>query len=152
MKLESTLDSRPALLHLAPLLDVMALMVVFYLLGSNVIHHSGVGVELPVAAAQLPPLAASHVVLVSASATPLVLFDRELMTYDALIGRLGKRAEGSPDAIYFKMDRRLSLGTTMEIFNAALMGGYRVYQATEPEKTLSPSLVIPPSLPPEENP
>ncbi len=42
MKLESSLDRPPALLHLAPLLDVMALMVVFYLLGSTFIHHSGI--------------------------------------------------------------------------------------------------------------
>lgn len=137
MKLESTLDRRPALLHLAPVLDVMALMVVFFLLGSSLIHHSGVGIKLPVSAAQLPPIASSHVVLVTAGDPPLVLFDREQITYEALLFRLEEKPEGSHDVVYFKLDRRLSSGTSMEVVNAALQGGFQVFQKTNPPKGAS---------------
>ncbi len=134
MKLESTLDRRPALLHLAPVLDVMALMVVFFLLGSSLIHHSGVGIELPVSSSQLPPLASSHVILITAGDPPLVLFDRGQISYAELLARLEEKPEGSHDVVYFKMDRRLPSGTSMEVVNAALKGGFQVFQATNPKK------------------
>ena len=144
MKLESSLDRRPALLHLAPVLDVMVVVVVFYLLGSAFIHHSGVAVELPVTSSQLPPLSAAHVVLITVGDPPLVLFDRVQMSYEDLIERLKDRPEGAHEAVYFKMDRRLPSGTTMKVLNAALMGGYQVYQATEPAGTSASPVTGPP--------
>lgn len=132
MKLESTLDRRPALLHLAPVLDVMALMVVFYLLGSNLIHHSGLGVKLPVSSSQLPALTSSHVVLVTAGDPPMVLFDRTQMDYAALIDRLREGPIDGRTAVYLKMDRRVANGVSVEVVNAALSGGFQAYLATSP--------------------
>ncbi len=137
MKLESSLDRRPALLHLAPVLDVMALMVVFYLLSSAFIHHSGVSIELPVSQAQLPPIQGAHVVLITASDPPLVLFDRQRMSLERLLERLQHKPEDGHDAVYLKMDRRLSAGTIITVQNAALLGGYHVFQATDPKPTAS---------------
>ncbi len=133
MKLESTLDRRPALLHLAPVLDVMALMVVFYLMGSRLIYQSGVGVDLPVSSSSLPPLADARVVLIAASDPPLVLMDRSQMTFESLISELseGPNEEDTRDVVYLKMDRRLPSGVTMAAVNAALKGGFRVFQATD---------------------
>ena len=133
MKLESSLDRPPALLHLAPILDVMGLMVVFYLLGSTFIHHSGISIQLPTSASQLPPLASSHVVLVTAGTPPVVVFDREQISYDALLEKLGaeERPEDARESIYFKIDKRISNGKTMTILNAAAQGGYKVNWATD---------------------
>lgn len=145
MKLESTLDRRPALLHLAPVLDVMTLMVVFFLMGSSLIYQSGVGIELPVSSSQLPPLGSAHVVLVTMGEPPLVLFDRRQMTYETLLKTLESGpmvdedgdSESVRDVVYFKMDRRMPNGRTMEILNAALRGGFQVFQATD-YKVLAP--------------
>lgn len=129
MKLESSLDRTPALLHLAPLLDVMALMVVFYLLGSTFIHHSGLNIEPAVSDSQLPPLGTSHVALLTAGDPPQVVFDRAPMSFQALMRRLElkERPEDAQDSIYFMFDQRLPSGTTLKVLNAALMSKYKVY-------------------------
>lgn len=139
MKLESTLDRRPALLHLAPVLDVMGLMLFFFLLAGSLITPGGVGVDLPISSSQLPPLAKSHVVLIAAGDPPLVLFDRAEMSYEALLEALAKPPEDDRYAVYFKMDRRLSSGMTMEVMDAALRGGYQVFQATTSKEASAPS-------------
>jgi biopolymer transport protein ExbD len=131
MKLESTLDRRPALLHLAPVLDVMALMVVFLLMGSRLIYQSGVGIDLPVSSSQLPPLDSARVVLITASDPPTVLMDRQQMTLDALVAELERGPSDSRDVLYLKMDRRLPSGVTMRATDAALQGGFKVYQTTD---------------------
>ena len=132
MKLESSLDRTPALLHLAPLLDVMGLMVVFYLLGSTFIHHSGFSIEPAVSDSQLPPLGSSHVALLTAGDPPLVVFDRTRMPVPDLLKRLQlkERPEGAQDAIYFMFDQRIPSGTTTSVLNAALMSKYKVYYGT----------------------
>ena len=47
MKLESNLPTGAGLLHVAPLVDVVALLVIFFLLGSGYVMRSGVAIELP---------------------------------------------------------------------------------------------------------
>lgn len=133
MKLETSLDRTPALLHLAPLLDVMALMVVFYLLGSTFIHHSGINITLPPSESQLPPLGAAHVVLITAGDPPLVVFDRVQIPFPELMKRLEakERPAEAEDAIYFMIDQRVSTGTSMKVVNAALASDYKVHYATE---------------------
>ncbi len=133
MKLESTLDRRPALLHLAPVLDVMALMLIFYLLGTTVVHHSGLSVNLPVSRSksQLPPLSSAHVVFLSASQPPQVFFDRQQMTLEELLGRLSSKPSNAHDNIYFKADQQVSNATVTRIWEMALAAGYRVFHATQ---------------------
>lgn len=134
MKLESSLDRPPALLHLAPLLDVMALMVVFYLLGSTFIHHSGINFSLPASDSQLPPLGSAHVVLITEGEPPLVVFDRNQIPFAELLQRLEakERPDDAEDAIYFMIDQRISSGTTMRVLNTALASQYKVHYATVP--------------------
>ncbi len=144
MKLESTLNRRPALLHLAPVFDVMALMVIFYLLGTNLVHHSGVAVDPPVSASQLPPLASAHKVLVTAGENPQVFFDREQLTFEAVIERLERKPDGDYDTVYLKVDRFTSIGKLMQLWDAAWKGGYKIYQGSqEPPKAATTAVLVP---------
>ena len=160
MKLESTLNRRPALLHLAPVFDVMALMVIFYLLGTTLVHHSGVAVDPPVSSSQLPPLDSAHKVLVTAGEDPQVFFDREQLTFDAVIERLEQKPKEDYDTVYLKVDRFTSIGKLMQLWDAARKGGYRIYQgAQEPSSASLRSQddsvrtgVVPPSPSPEQTP
>lgn len=133
MKLESTLDRRPGLLHLVPLLDVMALMVIFYLLGTTFIHQSGVAVKLPVSSSQIPPLASAHVVLVAGDpTTPQIFFDRRQLGLAELQTRLMQGPkDGGPTTVILKADRRIPSGTLIDITNAAQVAGFQVMLATE---------------------
>jgi biopolymer transport protein ExbD len=47
MKLEMTLPERPGLLHAVPLLNIFALLQLFFLLGPALVLQSGVTVDLP---------------------------------------------------------------------------------------------------------
>ena len=135
MKLESTLNRRPALLHLAPVFDVMALMVVFYLVGTTLVHHSGVAITPPVSVAQLPPLDSARKVLLTAGDNPQVFFDREQLTFESLLERLEKEPENGSDTVYLKVDQYTSIGKLMQLWDAAKKGGYKIYQGSqEPSK------------------
>ena len=58
MKLESNLKHHVAVLHTAPILDVVLLLLIFFLMSSSLVIQSGVSVELPFSGSSLPPIEA----------------------------------------------------------------------------------------------
>ena len=46
MKLEMSLPERPGFLHAVPILNIFALVQLFFLLGPSLVLHSGVAVDL----------------------------------------------------------------------------------------------------------
>ena len=74
MRLESTLRSRRSFLHLASLIDIVFLLLLFFLLSSDAIVRSGIAVRTPSweeneddnAWALMHPVSSSNVITVSA--------------------------------------------------------------------------------------
>jgi len=88
MKLESTLKVRPDFLYLAPLLNVVGLLLLFFLLTSNLVVRSGVRVNLPVGNSSYKSVERNHVVTVTAGEAPAVYLNHELVALGDLQGKL----------------------------------------------------------------
>ncbi|MBL9152140.1 MAG: biopolymer transporter ExbD [Verrucomicrobiales bacterium] len=129
MKLESTLPSRTAPLYTAPLLDVILLLLIFFLLGSGFILKSGVAVTLPYSESSLPVAERSHIVTIVPGETERFFFNETRVTREELDARLGE-STGQTRQVILLADQRVPYGTVMDVSGLILGHGYDLAYAT----------------------
>lgn len=136
MKLESNLPERPGILHVMPMFDIFALLLLFFLLGPSFVLQSGVRVDPPPSHFQLERFEETLVVSIvtgAVDAKPLIYLGRELVTADELSGRLdtlrqeGQAAEAvvllkSNENTPVKFERALAESILENGFRLALVG------------------------------
>ena len=88
MKLESTIRVRPDFLYLAPLLNVVLLLMVFFLLNSSLVVRSGYRVDLPVSGSSLKLIERAHIITITAETTPRILLNSEETAIGDLAAKL----------------------------------------------------------------
>ncbi|CAN5453026.1 hypothetical protein BH23VER1_BH23VER1_00010 [soil metagenome] len=137
MKLETFLDRRSGFLHVAPIVDVVLLLLIFFLLGSSFTLQSGVAVEVPESGAVLRPMARAHVITLSAGSKPRVYLNETELALGALAPALEELKSKSAHVI-IRADRLAAHGLVMDISNIALGQGYEVAYATVPEGGAAP--------------
>ena len=132
MKLESTITERAGFLYLAPLLDgVLLLLVFFVLFGSSFVLKSGVQVNLPASSSALPSARDTHIITVMKGTPPKLFFNESRVDINQLTSRL---AAGKLDSsqVTILADRDASFGDVMETAFLALKLGYEVAYGTQP--------------------
>lgn len=138
MKLRSNLDIRSEMMLLAPMVDVFATLLLFFLLGSSLLSPSGVRVELPPSSFSLQGLAEAHVLVVSAGTPPKLLLNDQETNLDRLDVDLKELASadrtrlGRVSTLVLKMDQTTTHGLAMKVKNLALASGFRVAEAAQP--------------------
>ena len=90
MKLQSSIRIRPDFLYLAPLLNVVLLLMVFFPLNSSLVVRSGIRVDLPVSGSSLKQVERAHVVTITAEDSPRVLLNSQGIAIGDLPGRLAE--------------------------------------------------------------
>jgi biopolymer transport protein ExbD len=88
MKLHSSIRIRPDFLYLAPLLNVVLLLMVFFLLNSSLVVRSGFRVDLPVSGSSLKPVERAHVVTITSQESPRILLNSQEIAVGDLPARL----------------------------------------------------------------
>ncbi|MEO5913134.1 MAG: biopolymer transporter ExbD [Luteolibacter sp.] len=130
MKLEMTLPERPGFLHAVPILNIFALMQLFFLLGPSLVLQSGVAVDLPPSKFQMERYQESLVVTLSPhEPAPFIHFGRESVTQAELAERLDKlRAGGSTTKaiVLLQTDAGTPVGIEREITELVLAKGFRL--------------------------
>lgn len=138
MKLRSHLDFRSEMMLIAPLVDVFATLLIFFLLGSSLVSPSGVRVELPPSSFSLQGLAEAHVLVVSAGTPPRLLLneketDLEKLEHDLReLAAADRRRTGRVGTLVLRVDQSTAHGLVMKLKNLALAGGFRVAEAAQP--------------------
>ena len=125
-----------------PLVNVILLLLLFFLLGSSLVLQPGVAVSLPAAGAGLtvPALPESLVVSVQRGSPPRVYFQDQPVTLDELTARLvaagGEGTGGTPGGrtVVLRADRGLPYETVVAVGARALAAGCHVVLATAPEE------------------
>ncbi|MEM8953270.1 MAG: biopolymer transporter ExbD [Verrucomicrobiota bacterium] len=133
MKLESTLKTHPVVLHTAPILDVVLLLLIFFLLGSRFVVQSGISVELPTSGSALPSVGAAHVITVTGGPAPRIYLNED----PVLLGNLAEALENQSDRVgqvIMRIDRSAPHGLVMEISNVVINQDFELYEATTPER------------------
>ncbi len=132
MKLDSHLPERPGLLHAMPVLDIFALLLLFFLMGPSFVLQSGVRVEAPPSRFQLERFEDALVVTLAAGAVdspPTIYLGREQVTRDSLVARLEVlREEGltTRAMVLLKSDERTPVRVEREIAEVILETGFRL--------------------------
>lgn len=130
MKLESTLSDRAGMLYTGPLIDVILLLIIFFLFGSNLILKSGVEVRLPSSSSVLPAAEDAHIVTLIANETSEFFFNDERIDLDQLDSHLVEAIKRS-DQVILLGDKRVPYGVVMEISEVLLKNKFEVLFATQ---------------------
>lgn len=130
VKLESTLSDRAGMLYTAPLMDVILLLIIFFLFGSNLVLKSGVEVRLPASSSSLPAAEDAHIITLVPSGAGEIYFNDERVDLGSLSGRLGDAVKRSNQIIILG-DEAVPYGLVMEISSIVLDAGFEVSFATK---------------------
>ena len=130
MKLESTLQPRSGMMHIAPVLDVVMLLLIFFLLNSNFVLRSGINVTPPLSRSRLESLPQSDIVALSAGSSPRIYFNEEEVTMDELRERFTELRKGPRRQIVIRGDKLAQYGQVIEVSNMATEAGFDVFLGT----------------------
>lgn len=134
MKLESTLPTRANFLYSAPVLDVVLLLLIFFLLGSNFILKSGISVEVPFSNSSLPSIDRSHIITLAPGENLRIYLNEDRVTLDELSERLENNASADKvHQVIIRADQSAAFGSVIEISNLVLRHGYDLVYATSSE-------------------
>ena len=118
------------MLYTGPLVDVILLLILFFLFGSNIVLKSGVEVKLPSSSSVLPTAEDAHIVTLIANDTSEFYFNDERIDVDQLESRLADAIKRS-DQVILLGDRRVPYGVVMEISEVFLKNKFDVLFATQ---------------------
>ncbi len=144
MKLPRRLTFLRGPLDAAPAVNVVLLLLIFFLLGSSFVLQSGIKVDLPRSPFSMPFPEQAPIVTVlmepehrdpatgqSQPRQPIIFFNNEIVKMGDLQGRLERAGRGGGHSLMLKADRDVSNGTLVEIMNLAMAQKWSVILATE---------------------
>jgi biopolymer transport protein ExbD len=130
MKLEMTLPERPGFLHAVPVLNIFALMQLFFLLGPSLVMQSGVAVDLPPSQFQMERYEDALVVTLGpGEPLPRIHLGRDAITLEDLAARLDvlrKTGAVSKSMVLLQTDAGTPVGVEREISEVVLAKGFRL--------------------------
>lgn len=132
MKLVSHLPQSGPALYIAPLLNTVLLLLIFFFLGSSFIVQSGVSVVLPDTASRLSGFEQAHIITVPAGPDATLYYDGREVTMAQLRQALENERPGSKRAIIHG-DVRAPYGRVMEVSSLALSLGFEIAHGTTPK-------------------
>ena len=130
MKLEMALPERPGFLHAVPVLNIFALMQLFFLLGPSLVMQSGVAVDLPPSQFQMERYQDALVVTLGpGEPLPRIHLGRDLVTLDELTDALEKlrgTSAASKAIVLLQTDAGTPVGLEREVSERVLGKGFRL--------------------------
>lgn len=132
MKLVSHLPQSGPALYIAPLLNTVLLLLIFFFLGSSFIVQSGVSVVLPDTASRLSGFEQAHIITVPAGPDATLYYDGREVTMAQLRQALENERPGSKRAIIHG-DVHAPYGRVMEVSSLALSLGFEIAHGTTPK-------------------
>lgn len=120
------------MLYTAPLMDVILLLIIFFLFGSNLVLKSGVEVKLPASSSSLPSAEDAHIITLIPNETGEFYFNDERVSLTSLRGKLGDAVKRSNQVVILG-DEAVSYGVVMGIARLVLDAGFEVSFATKME-------------------
>lgn len=130
MKLESTIHDRSGMIYTAPLVDVVLLLIIFFLFSSSLILRSGVGVALPRSSSALPVSEGAHIITLLSGEADTFYFNDRRCDPESLESFLEEGASRSRQVILLA-DESIPYGAVMEISQIILQSGFELAFATQ---------------------
>ena len=122
MKLTRTTNYRFGWLGIVPLIDVVFLLLFFFLLSSTFVLQPGISVSLPFSRFTLGPQINQQIISITGGAAPVIYFRDQKVSLDQL-GPLLDTAKSEGRPIIIKADRFTPYELVVAVTNAALEHG-----------------------------
>lgn len=120
------------MLYTAPLMDVILLLIIFFLFGSNLVLKSGIEVNLPSSSSSLPSAEDAHIITLIPTETAEFYFNDERVDIEKLGGKLEEAIKRSNQVVILG-DEAVEYGVVMGIARLVLNNGFEVSFATKME-------------------
>ena len=133
MKLERTPGLNPALIFIAPALDVVLVLIFFLVLSTSFLLQPGVAVSVPESPFLLAPQREPQVVGVTAAPYSGIYFESEKVTPAVLREKLGAQ-RGRKRTIVIKADRAAPFEQVAAVMTIALELGFPTVMATTEDR------------------
>lgn len=126
MKFKTTLKPTNALIDLTPLVDVVFLMLVFFLITSDILPLKSLNIESPTLDLQSPPRTSQILVVVDAQNVIYVGSKKEIVDLESFQESLQREIQktltgrsGADTTIVLSIDRRVEYGVFLRLFSLA---------------------------------
>lgn len=133
MKLTRTLKFNPALFSVIPLINVIFLVVLFFVLSSRFVLQPGLAVTLPASSFTLGPRVDAQIVSITAAPVPVIYHRDQRVSLDELRQRLAD-TKVRERSLIIKADKNTPYDLVVKITDAALNLGFQVVLATDSER------------------
>ncbi len=130
MKLESTISDRSGMIYTAPLVDVVFLLIIFFLFGSSLILKSGVEVSLPRSTSSLPVAEEAHIITLLPGDSTQFYFNDQKSDLESLESLLEEGLARSNQVVLLG-DEAIPYGAVMAISQIILQKGFDLSFATQ---------------------
>ncbi|MDR1191160.1 MAG: biopolymer transporter ExbD [Verrucomicrobiales bacterium] len=133
MRLRRSIKPLGGALDLTPLVNVVLLLLVFFLLGSTFVIQPGIRVNPPVAFTSSGMRDIRYVINVTAQNPPLIFFNNQLVTLEDLQAELKQLAARQPNTVVaLRADQQVPYGAVVDIMTRAINAGVHILNATQP--------------------
>ncbi|NGX61428.1 MAG: hypothetical protein K940chlam9_00913 [Chlamydiae bacterium] len=126
MKFKTNLDPTTALIDLTPLVDVVFLMLVFFLITSDILPLKSLNIESPELARTAPPRTSQVLVVMDAQNVIYVGSKKEIVDLSSFGESLSREVEkakrlhpGCDTTLVLSLDKRVEYGDFLRLFSSA---------------------------------
>lgn len=123
MRFKTNLKVTPNLIDLTPLVDVIFLMLIFFIVTSDILPLKSLNIESPVLETDTMPLTTQLLVVMDAQNVIYVGSKKEILDFETLkshlqteITKLKARHPGSEPTVVLSVDRQVEYGIFLRLF------------------------------------
>ncbi len=129
MKIQRSPGLHPALMFIAPSLNVVLLLVFYIILSTSFLLQPGVKVDVPQSPFLLAPQRNPLIISIAAAPISSIYFENEAVTFEELRRKL-KEYGGRNHTVIIKTDRRSAVEELAKVMTVSLSLGYPTVIAT----------------------
>ena len=129
MKIQRSPGLHPALMFIAPSLNVVLLLVFYIILSTSFLLQPGVTVEVPQSPFLLAPQRNPLIISIAAAPLSSIYFENDAVTFEELRQKL-KDYGGRNHTVIIKTDRRSAVEQLTKVMTVSLSLGYPTVIAT----------------------
>lgn len=142
MNFKTTLKASNNLIDLTPLVDVIFLMLIFFIVTSDILPLKSLNVENPTIDRDSAPLTTQLLIVMDAQNVIYVGSKKAIVDLSSLkahvmdeIQKLKKQHPGIDPTIVLSIDRRVEYGSFLQVFSIAQEIGHRIRMVYRPSES-----------------
>lgn len=144
MQFKTNLKATPNLIDLTPLVDVIFLMLIFFIITSDILPLKSLNIENPKLQRDSAPLTTQILVVMDAQNVIYVGSKKSIVDLGSLktqlqeeIALFKKQHQGANPTVVLSIDRRVEYGSFLRLFSIAQETGHRIRLVYRPDENLN---------------